>query len=152
MTSDMKTTDFSNKSAGFTLIELMITVAVVGILTAIALPSYNQYIARGKRAEARVAILQAEGWLERFYTENNTYANNPPTNTLNTAFTSRYSSIPNTGPANYSMTLTLTAGSYTITTPPLGSMAGDKCGTYIKTGVGSLAIGTATLTISDCIK
>ena len=140
------------KSSGFTLIELMITVAIVGILAAIALPAYNQYIARGKRAEARVAILQAEGWMERFFTENNTYTNNLANND-NTVFRARYTSIPNSVPANYSFTLTVTPGAYTITTVPVGSMASDKCGTYLKSNVGSLAIGgSATATISDCIK
>lgn len=148
----MKINTAIKKSAGFTLIELMITVAVIGILAAIALPSYNQYIARGKRAEARAAILQAEGWMERFYTENNRYTNNPAEN-ANTVFNTRYSSVPNSGAANYSVTLVVTTQSFTITTSPLGSMTGDKCGSYIKNSVGSLAIGgSATAPLADCIK
>lgn len=146
----MKTNTTIKKSAGFTLIELMITVAIVGILAAIALPSYNQYIARGKRAEARAAILQAEGWLERFYTENNRYTT---ATDINTTFNSRYSSVPSSGQANYSVTLVVTTASFTITTAPLGSMTGDKCGSYLKTNVGSIAIGgSATLPLADCIK
>ena len=146
----MKTYKTKKESAGFTLIELMITVAIVGILAAIALPAYNQYIARGKRAEARAAILQAEGWLERFYTENNTYTTATGTNAT---FNSRYSSVPSSGAANYSVTLVVTAASFTITTAPLGSMSGDKCGSYLKTNVGSLAIGGgATAPLADCIK
>ena len=143
----MKTT--VKKSAGFTLIELMITVAIVGILAAIALPAYNQYIARGKRAEARVALLQAEGWLERFYTENNSYITAADTNTT---FNTRYSSVPSTGAANYSITLVVNTASYTITTAPLGSMTNDKCGTYLKSNVGTLSVTSATLPLADCIK
>ena len=58
---------------GFTLIELMITVAIVAILAAIAIPSYQDSIWKGKRAEAKAAILKALQAEERYYTQNNTY-------------------------------------------------------------------------------
>lgn len=145
----MNTEKAIKKTTGFTLIELMIVIAVIGILAAIALPAYNQYIARGKRAEARVAILQAEGWLERFYTENNRYTTAVDTNTT---FNSRFSSIPSSGAANYSITLVVSTESFTITTAPLGPMAGDKCGTYLKSSAGSLSVTSATLPLADCVK
>lgn len=58
---------------GFTLIELMITVAIVAILAAIAIPSYQDSVWKGKRAEAKAAILKALQAEERYYTQNNRY-------------------------------------------------------------------------------
>jgi type IV pilus assembly protein PilE len=61
------------RERGFTLIEVMIVVAVIGILAAIAYPSYQTQVAKGKRAEGRAALTQLLQDQERFLTQNNTY-------------------------------------------------------------------------------
>lgn len=58
---------------GVTLMELMIVVVIVGILTAVAYPSYRQYAAKAKRNEAKAALLQIATLQERHYLQNNTY-------------------------------------------------------------------------------
>lgn len=115
---------------GFTLIELMIVVAVVGILSAIAYPSYTEYVRRGHRADARAGLLQAQQWLERAATATGQY----PTADLPSALTweldaSKRYTIAITSPTSTSYTLTATPKSP-------GPQASDKCGTYTISNTG----------------
>ena len=63
------------RSGGFTLIELMITVAIIAILSAIAMPSYLDYVRKGKRADARALLQAASIAQEKYRLSNATYAN-----------------------------------------------------------------------------
>lgn len=95
---------------GFTLIELMITVAVIGILAAVAYPSYTDYIRRGKITEATSTLSDLRLRAEKFYADNRTYVGFPDSTTGTRYFT--YSctktattySCTATGVANQGMT------------------------------------------------
>lgn len=66
----------SKTQQGFTLIELMITVAIIGVLSAIALPSYTEYVTKGKRTEAKVELLRIAQMQESYFAQNLSYAKN----------------------------------------------------------------------------
>lgn len=66
-------TGSTRRTAGFTLIELMIAVAIVGILASIAYPSYQRYITESRRTDAKALLMTAAGDLERCYTRINNY-------------------------------------------------------------------------------
>ena len=116
------------RPTGFTLIEVMIVVAIVAILAAIALPSYNEYIRRGHRADARAGLLQAQQWLERAATATGVYPTSLPASlTWSGDGTKRYDIALAAGATNAAFTLTAT---------PKGAQVGDTCGTYTLTHTG----------------
>lgn len=61
------------RSKGFTLIELLIALSIIAILAAIAYPSYQAHVNKGRRAEAKSSLMEAAQWMERFYTEHGRY-------------------------------------------------------------------------------
>jgi len=130
---------------GFTLIELMIVVAIVGILSAIAYPSYAEYIRRGHRADARAGLLQAQQWLERAATASGVYPTGlPAALTWAGDATKRYTIGFQAGNTNAAFTL--------VATRKAGPQAADRCGDFTLTNTGTrnaLNLGSGT-TAADC--
>lgn len=130
---------------GFTLIEVMIVVAIVGVLAAVALPSYQEYIARGRRVDAQTQLLAAQQWMERFYSEhykyNETSAATPVAVTDATLWGQQpFKTSPRDGEgaaAAYNLTLTsVAANTYTITATRTGAASSDNCGNFTLTNTG----------------
>ena len=104
-------------SAGFTLIELMIVVAIIAILTAIAYPAYNKYVLRSRRSDAYAALNQWQAVMERCYAQYFSYA---PT-------TATCPAVPTTSPERYYSVVAskVTATTYTLTATAVGAQAAD---------------------------
>lgn len=150
---------------GFTLIELMVVVAIVGVLASIAYPSYTEQIAKGKRSQAKAQLLSGQQWMERFYSENYRYDKNSAGTASDddSQFKSRFSFSPPVGEGKsvYSIALVtpLARDTYTIkaTRVPGNTMANDKCGNFTVDSMGRKSIEqgtystTAYPTLSDAI-
>lgn len=131
---------------GFTLIELMVTVAIIGILSAVAYPSYTQYVLRANRAEARAILLESVQFLERNYTTANRYDQT----STGVAIVLPYLTSPKTGTAKYNITAAYgvaPAQTFTLSATPTGVMSGDACGTYTLDNAGIQGSGG---TIAEC--
>lgn len=154
-------------ASGFTLIELMIVVAIVAILASIALPSYNSYIAKARRADARTQLLAAAQFMQRFYAANDRFDQDRVSNSVLGSGVGMPDSLrksPADGTALYqlntaittagSYTATVTTSAYTLTMAPItgGSAATDACGLFTITSEGKRGVTNATKTRDDCWK
>jgi len=143
-------TKFSRKSfvKGFTLIELMIAVAIIGILAGIALPSYREYVRRGDRASARAVLLEAQQFMERFYAVNDAY--NADKAGTAVALPVRLRTAPVEAP-KYNVAISASAAnSYTLTATPIS--ADSKCGNLTFTNAGVKGRTGTELSVADCWK
>lgn len=139
------------RAAGFTLIELMVVVAIIAVLTAIALPAYTSYITKTHRVAAEGCLAESANYMERYYTTNLSYksgsagANALPTfdcaTTQQTGSYYRYD-LPASA---------LSVSSYQVEAVPIGSqLANDtKCGTLTLDQTGKRTV-SGTGAVSEC--
>lgn len=112
-----------DKVHGFSLIEMMIVVAVVGILAAVAYPSYAQYVERAKRKDATAVMLEAAQFVERYFTERRTYVG------VDAALPAALSFSPREGKAVYRIGIAnVTATTYLLSAVPVATYTPAKCG------------------------
>ena len=131
--------------AGFTLIELMIVVAVIAILAAIAYPSYQEQIRKSRRAQAKADLVEYAGLAERYHTVNNTYV----------GFALPATQSPREAGATAHYTLALnpaaTQSAFTIaSTAATASQQADRCGNLGTNQAGVKTRSNTATALSEC--
>ena len=144
------------KSKGFTLLELMIVVAIIGIIAALGYPSYQEQVAKTRRADCGGALVGLANAMERFYSVNSTYlgAGVSAANTGAPAATLYSSTCPvDGGTPSYNLSISAaTASTYTLQAVPTGPQTGDRCGTLTlsNTGVKNVSGAESGVTWEAC--
>ncbi|WP_137887307.1 type IV pilin protein [Pseudomonas sp. 2FE] len=134
-------------SKAFTLIELMIVLAVIGILAALAYPSYEEYVRRGKRAEVKASLMEGAQALERYYSTHSSYLD--ADDNFAAVFATQ---SPASGVANYALAAqgAPTATSYLLRATRANSMVADPCGDFQISHTGEHTLVNATRTVDQC--
>lgn len=122
---------------GFSLIELMVAVAIVGILAAIAMPSYSNYVIRGSRAAAQTELLELASLQEKIYLNSSAYTASITTAYNGTSAGGLGRTSGQTPDGKYTLALSGVGQTYTLRATPVagGKQTGDGCITIQENGL-----------------
>ncbi len=124
---------FLKRESGFSLIELMIVVAIIGILAGIAYPSYTEFVTKSKRGDAKAALLDAQLQQEKYRTNNTTYGTATQAG-IEAVSTDGYYTIAVSGN---------TGTAYLVTAAPKSPHADSTCGTFAVNQDGKITDNTS---------
>ena len=135
-------------AAGFSLMELLTTLLIVGVLAAIAVPTYNAQTRKSRRTEARTALLDLAGREERLFSTTNAYSNKP----VDLGYGVADATFPmNVGSGYYSVAVqvdnSVTPATFTLTATPVAGKGQDKdtqCVTFSVTQTGKQSAGSSS--------
>ncbi len=132
---------------GFTLIELLVAIMIVGILSAVAVSSYQDYTRRAQRADAKAVLLEVAGWMERNYTATGSYILDPAGVAI-AAPPAGLTQSPKDGTARYAISFSaIAAQSFTVQAVPASADA--TCGTLTLNNLGTQGSSVAGAA-ADC--
>jgi type IV pilus assembly protein PilE len=129
------------KTRGFTLVELMVTVAVIAIIASIAYPSYQEQIRKTRRSDAKAALMDAAAKAERHYTQFGNYGGTIPIPATSSEGYYTINLVPATG-AN--------PQTFTITATRAGQQASDKCGNFTIDQAQTKGVASGSLPVEQC--
>ena len=130
---------------GFSLIEVMVAVVIIGILVVLAYPSYAEHVRRSQRADAQTVLLEAAQYMQRYYAARNSYAG--------ATLPEGYRFAPKDSSAttrHYDLAVTVdpVRQSFTLTATPVS--ADLKCGTLTLTDTAKKGVKAASSTVAEC--